>query len=129
VQAVSSSPLAAESVREFIAERIRPPQAGQPRSHEWQVRQALIGSQLMGLAFQRYIMGTQPVATADPDQLAAWVGPVIDRYLHEPLPGLALPGLALPGLALPGLALDGDRRGGRGGRGGGAVPVRAGHRS
>jgi AcrR family transcriptional regulator len=87
VQAVSSSPLAAESVREFIAERIRPPEAGQPLSHEWQVRQALIGSQLMGLAFQRYIMVTQPVATADPDQLAAWVGPVIDRYLHEPLEG------------------------------------------
>ena len=87
VQAVSSSPRAAESVREFIAERIRPPEAGQPLSHEWQVRQALIGSQLMGLAFQRYIMGAQPVATADPDQLAAWVGPVIDRYLHEPLEG------------------------------------------
>ena len=104
VQAVSSSPLAAESVREFIAERIRPPEADQKPSREWQVRQALIGSQLMGLAFQRYVMGAQPVATADPDQLAAWVGPTIDRYLHEPLPGLALPGLALPGLAL-----DGDR--------------------
>jgi len=85
VQAVSSSPLAAQSVREFIAERIRPPDDGQPLSHEWRVRQALIGSQLMGLAFQRYILRAEPVVTADADQLAAWVGPAIDRYLHEPL--------------------------------------------
>src|SRR6266581_1041526 len=85
VQAVSSSPLAAQSVREVIAERIRPPDDGQPLSHEWRVRQALIGSQLMGLAFQRYILRAEPVVTADADQLAAWVGPAIDRYLHEPL--------------------------------------------
>ena len=84
--AASAAESAAPDVAALV-EVIRPPEAGQPLSHEWQVRQALIGSQLMGLAFQRYIMGAQPVATADPDQLAAWVGPVIDRYLHEPLEG------------------------------------------
>jgi hypothetical protein len=33
-----------------------------------------------------------PVVTADADQLAEWVGPGIDRYLHEPLPGIGEPG-------------------------------------
>ncbi len=92
VQAVCSSSLAAESVREFIAERIGPPGEGRPPGREWQIRQALIGSQLMGLAFQRYIMRAQPVVTADADQLAEWAGPAIDRYLYEPLPGIAGPG-------------------------------------
>ena len=36
-------------------------------------------------------MRAEPVVTADADQLAAWVGPATDRYLHEPLAGLAGP--------------------------------------
>jgi tetracycline repressor-like protein len=92
VQAVCSSPLAAENVRDFIAERIRQPDAGHPPGDEWRIRQALIGSQLIGLAFQRYIMRAEPVASADIGQLAEWVGPAIDRYLHEPIAGMARQG-------------------------------------
>jgi Tetracyclin repressor-like, C-terminal domain len=88
-QAISSSPAAADSFRQFIAERIDRPEGSGPSGGDGSARQALIGSQLIGLAFQRYVLRAEPVASADPDQLAAWVGPAIDRYLHQPVTGTA----------------------------------------
>jgi len=89
VQAISSSPRAADSLRDFIAERIAPQVSGNPEDRDWRIRRSLIGSQLIGLAFQRYVMRAEPLATAEPGQVAAWAGPVIDRYMHEPLAGVA----------------------------------------
>jgi hypothetical protein len=89
VQALCSSPRAADSLREFITEQIAPGAARLPRDGDWRIRQALIGSQLVGLAFQRYILRAEPVASASPGQLAAWAGPAIDRYLREPITATA----------------------------------------
>ena len=40
----------------------------------------MIASQLMGLGFTCYVLRLEPVASADVDELARWVGPTIDRY-------------------------------------------------
>ena len=49
-------------------------------------RAALIATQMLGLALCRYVLALPPVAAATPDQLAADLGPTIQRYLTEPLP-------------------------------------------
>jgi AcrR family transcriptional regulator len=84
VQAVSSSPQAAVSLNQFLAERIwsrvaRDP--NDPEDPEWLVRRSLVASQLVGLAFERYVMCLEPLASAPPAEVARWVGPTLDRYL------------------------------------------------
>jgi AcrR family transcriptional regulator len=46
-----------------------------------ELRVALVGSQLIGLALMRYVTRIQPVASAPVDALAAAVGPTVQRYL------------------------------------------------
>lgn len=48
-------------------------------------RTAMVSSQLMGLAFARYILRVPPMSTASPEQIGRWVGPTLDRYVKEPL--------------------------------------------
>jgi AcrR family transcriptional regulator len=45
------------------------------------LRATLAGSQLIGLALARYVVGVEPLASASPDTLARAVGPTIQRYL------------------------------------------------
>jgi AcrR family transcriptional regulator len=52
------------------------------------MRTNLIGSQMAGLILARYILKLEPIASAPPAQVAALVGPTIQRYATEPLPGL-----------------------------------------
>jgi hypothetical protein len=49
-------------------------------------RTAMISSQLMGLAFTRYVLRVPPVATASPKDIGRWAGPTLRRYATEPLP-------------------------------------------
>ena len=63
-------------MREFVGERVldnRPALEGESESMAKR-RRAMVSSQLMGLAFTRYIPGP-PVSTATPRQIARWVGP------------------------------------------------------
>ena len=50
-----------------------------------QARATLAGSQLVGLAVVRYIVKVPPLDQAPPAEVAAWVGPVLQRYLTDPL--------------------------------------------
>jgi AcrR family transcriptional regulator len=50
-----------------------PPEAG--------YRAALVASQVLGLALTRYVLGLEPLATASHDDLAAAIGPTVERYL------------------------------------------------
>jgi AcrR family transcriptional regulator len=45
------------------------------------VRASLAGSQLIGLAFARLVVGVEPLASMDRDAVARAVGPSIQRYL------------------------------------------------
>jgi hypothetical protein len=75
-------------MREFVADRIwgaQPPPVAGESDAVVQRRRALVSSQLMGLAFTRYIMRLPPVSTATPKQIARWAGPTLDRYMHGDL--------------------------------------------
>lgn len=50
-------------------------------SDEARLRLSLMGSQIIGMAFIRYIVGFGPVAELETDELARIVGPTLDRYL------------------------------------------------
>lgn len=49
-----------------------------------ELRLELVASHLIGLAFARYQLKIEPLASADPDRLAASIGATIDRYLTDP---------------------------------------------
>ncbi len=83
VGAMAASPNVADAMREFVAERIwekTPVNEGESDDLTWQ-RRALVSSQLMGLAFTRYILRVPPISTATPEEIARWAGPTLDRYM------------------------------------------------
>jgi AcrR family transcriptional regulator len=89
VQAISSSPEAARSLREFLADRVWAPLAD---SEQAQWRTAVISSQLMGLAWNRYVMRAEPLASAPLRDVAERVGPVLESMMSgeaQPGPGRA----------------------------------------
>lgn len=86
IQAASSSPESAAAVRDFLAQRIWSHLSDGDRSpEEMSVRRTLIASQLMGLGFARYVLCLEPVVSASAEQLGAWVGPTVDRYINGPI--------------------------------------------
>ncbi|MFI7597802.1 TetR family transcriptional regulator [Actinoplanes sp. NPDC049681] len=52
------------------------------------MRSALVATQIAGLAVVRYVLKVEPAASADADQLVAAVGPSVQRYLTDELPGV-----------------------------------------
>ncbi len=80
-QAVCSSPEIARSLREFLAERVWANLPSGPDPQLAQCRYALVSSQLVGLAWTRYILRIEPLASAPRADVAAMVGPTIDRYI------------------------------------------------
>ena len=48
-------------------------------------RARLVSSALVGLAVTRYVLREEPIASADHETLAAWMGPSIDCYLRGAL--------------------------------------------
>ena len=49
-----------------------------------EARATLAGSQLVGLAIVRYIVKVPPIHGTPAPQVAAWVGPTLQRYLADP---------------------------------------------
>ncbi len=87
IQAISSSPEAARGLSEFLADRIWAPLA---ESEQAQWRTAVISSQLMGLAWNRYVMRAEPLASASLRDVAERVGPVLESMMFgeaQPGPG------------------------------------------
>jgi AcrR family transcriptional regulator len=87
VAAMADSTNVADAIREFVNERVwsaMPRNAGETDALIKR-RIAMVSSQLMGLAFTRYLLRVPPMSTASPRQIGRWVGPTLDRYLKEPL--------------------------------------------
>jgi AcrR family transcriptional regulator len=53
-----------------------------------ELRVELVASHLIGLAFARYQLKIEPTASADIEDLVAWLGPTVQRYLADPSPTL-----------------------------------------
>ncbi|MGH9080106.1 MAG: TetR/AcrR family transcriptional regulator [Acidimicrobiales bacterium] len=80
VQAMVASPEVADSVRDFVIERIGlhgPP--GEDDGTRMR-RRSLVSSQLLGIAWTRYIMRMEPMASASRAEVARWAGANIDHY-------------------------------------------------
>ncbi|OBF31114.1 TetR family transcriptional regulator [Mycolicibacterium peregrinum] len=51
-----------------------------------ELRVELVTVHLVGLAFARYQLKIEPTASASIDDLVAWMGPTVQRYLTDPNP-------------------------------------------
>jgi AcrR family transcriptional regulator len=72
---------AAAMLREFITEEVLGQIAHRLGSPDARFRATLVGSQVIGLALARYIVKVEPLASAPAAQVAAAVGPNLQRYL------------------------------------------------
>jgi AcrR family transcriptional regulator len=72
---------AAAMLREFITEEVLGQIARQLGSPDARFRATLVGSQLVGLMMARYIIEVEPLASAPAGQVAAAIGPTLQRYL------------------------------------------------
>jgi hypothetical protein len=75
-------------LREFMSDSIlgtvaRVAGLGRPPSQaEAEYRAAMVATQMLGLALTRLLLGLPAVAGASVDELAATVGPSVERYLY-----------------------------------------------
>ena len=87
MSAMAASTNVADAMREFVNERVWSVLRHKEGESETLKRRrtAMVSSQLMGLAFARYLLRVPPMSTASPKQIGRWVGPTLDRYVMEPL--------------------------------------------
>ena len=92
LRTASTNPGAAERMRGVFADqlsaaviRLDPDPATAAR------RAVLVASQILGLAFTRWIVALPPMAEAAPAELVAWVAPTVQRYLTGPAPDVRTP--------------------------------------
>ncbi len=78
---------AARMMREFFVAELTGPVAEAAARPQPQLRAALIFAELTGLAMVRFVLKTEPIASASPELLIAYYAPTIDRYLTGYLPG------------------------------------------
>ena len=83
LRSTASSPEMAALFREFavtiLVRRVAPAVPGP----DAELRVELAFSQVVGLAMARYVIGVEPVASADPETLVAYLGPTFQRYLTQ----------------------------------------------
>jgi AcrR family transcriptional regulator len=70
-----------EAMREFIEREIVARFAAAIEGPDAAVRAGAIVSQVLGLVTARYVLHIEPLASASHDELAAMVGPTLQRYL------------------------------------------------
>ncbi|GAA2525286.1 MULTISPECIES: TetR family transcriptional regulator [Streptomyces] len=58
-----------------------------PDPEQVPARAALVSSQLLGLALTRYVLCFPPAAELAREEIVAWLGPTLQRYLTAPHPG------------------------------------------
>jgi AcrR family transcriptional regulator len=81
LRAASTEPQAAEMLRDFMSRRLYPPLMDQLGVDQPELRSDLVVSQLLGLGLVRYILRIEPLASAKPEDVVAWVSPTVQRYL------------------------------------------------
>jgi AcrR family transcriptional regulator len=70
-----------ELLREFIERQIVPRFAQAIGGQDAALRATAIVSQMLGLAFARYVLRVEPLASAPPDEVVALIAPNIQRYV------------------------------------------------
>lgn len=81
VRSAVSHDAAAAMLREFLTAQLLPVIARRTGHPDAQLRASLIAAQLIGIAMLRHVLRVETLAKATPDEIAALVAPVIQRYL------------------------------------------------
>jgi AcrR family transcriptional regulator len=84
IRSVVGSERAAAALRDFVSREVLGRLAEALDLDQPQLRASLAASQLVGLAMLRYVVKLEPLASARPEEVAAWLGPSIQRYLTDP---------------------------------------------
>jgi AcrR family transcriptional regulator len=89
VGAMAASTAVADAMREFVRERVwqRIPPVDGESPEVTDIRRALAASQLMGLAYTRYVLRVPPISTATPAEIGRWAGPALEHVISGPLDG------------------------------------------
>jgi AcrR family transcriptional regulator len=85
VQIAGNEPAIREKLRTIVERSMMGPSAQSLPESERLARSSLIASQLMGLAFMRFIWKIEPLASMPDDQVVAAIAPTIQRYLNGDL--------------------------------------------
>lgn len=87
-----------KAYREFLEGVVMPMIPQRDEDPECSARRAeLVVSQLMGMAVSRYVLQMPVMVRASQEELVAWLGPTLQRYLDEP-PGAHQPVAGWPPL-------------------------------
>jgi AcrR family transcriptional regulator len=86
IQSIASHEVAASLLREFIGRVLVGKVLSVVAPDRPELRASLAGSQMFGLAFVRYVLKVEPLASADHATIIAAVAPNLQRYLTGPLP-------------------------------------------
>ena len=81
IRSATTDPVAAGMARRMLAEGPFLALARSVDLPDAETRATLAGTQLIGLAISRYVIGLEPIASMSADDLATAVGPTIGRYL------------------------------------------------
>jgi AcrR family transcriptional regulator len=81
VRSVSSHEQAAHLLHDFFVKEVFTRIAGAVAPDHAQFRGSLVGSQIVGLGMARYVVGFEPLASADIETVVAAVAPNVQRYL------------------------------------------------
>ena len=81
VRAAASEPEAASMVRALVSGEILVAIGAQLESEDAPLRASLIGTQMVGLVMARHVVGVEPLASLDADQLVDVLAPTLQRYL------------------------------------------------
>ena len=78
-------PSTREKLRMIVASSLMGPAAIAVTESERLVRAGLVSSQLMGLAFMRYIWAVDPIATMSDAEVIDAIAPTVQRYIDGPV--------------------------------------------
>jgi AcrR family transcriptional regulator len=81
MQIAGNVPAIREKLRNMIERSMMGPAAQALSEEERALRSGLIASQLMGLAFMRFVWRIEPLASMDDNEVVAAIAPTIQRYL------------------------------------------------
>jgi AcrR family transcriptional regulator len=83
-RSAADQPLAKKLLHDTLAGPVAERVAAEFGVDDAVLRVELVASHLMGLAFARYQLRIEPIASTSVDDLVAWIGPTVQRYLTGP---------------------------------------------
>jgi AcrR family transcriptional regulator len=83
ISVVRSAASRPELMREFVERQIVPRLALAIGGRDSELRASAIASQMLGLAFARYVLRVEPLASAEPYEVVELIGPTIQRYAER----------------------------------------------